>query len=121
LTRFSFDEISHGQRTIIALYALLFGLKCHEYSFFIDEPDNFLALPEIQPWLNALIDKCDLGEIVQAVLISHHPELIDFLGISRGILFERGLNGHIRTRKAADVANGSGLKLSETIARGWEK
>lgn len=118
---FGFDELSDGQRALIVLYTLLFGLRNHEYAIFLDEPDNYLALAEVQPWLDALMDKCDSDEIVQAALISHHPELIDHLGGSRGILFEHDESGLIHTKKAAEIRNEANLKLSEIIARGWEK
>lgn len=44
-------ELSDGQKTLIALYTLLYGTKSEDYILCIDEPENFLALPEIQPWL----------------------------------------------------------------------
>jgi len=72
------DELSDGQRALIALYALVY-LAGEQDVLFLDEPDNYVALAEIQPWLIALSDRCGKRPR-QAVLCSHHPELIDYLG-----------------------------------------
>ena len=114
---FDFDELSDGQRVAIILYTLLYGLRGGGYSLFIDEPQNFVALAEIQPWLIALQDACG-SDIAQAVLISHHPEPIDYLGAEAGIWLERSANGTTLLGKKPAVTEG-GLKLSEVVARGW--
>jgi len=69
----SFGALSDGQKMLIGLYTLLFfsTLQKQGFSLFIDEPDNFVALREIQPWLSRLVDECG-DSIEQAVLISHH-------------------------------------------------
>jgi predicted ATPase len=114
---YNFDELSDGQRQLIVLYSLLYGLKGEGYSLFLDEPDNYVALREIQPWLTSLQDAC--GEsISQAVLISHHPEVIDYLAGSAGLWFERPENGATRVLDKPPTGV-NGLKTSETIARGW--
>jgi len=41
---------------LIALYTLIFVLENQGVLLFIDKPDNFLALWEIQPWLIILDD-----------------------------------------------------------------
>lgn len=115
---YDFSELSDGQRVLVALYATLFVLKDEGVSLFLDEPDNFVALREIQPWLTALTDSCGEG-IEQAVLISHHPEIIDHLALSSGRWFDRDANGPARVSEKPK-AQVSGLKPSETIARGWE-
>ena len=114
---FHFDQLSDGQRVIIVLYALLFSLQDLGHSVFIDEPENYLALPEIQPWLMELNDACGEG-LPQAVLISHHPELIDYLGPECGKWIERDPLGPTRVKKLPEQID-EGLKLSEQIARGW--
>ena len=113
-----FSELSDGQRVLVALYTLLFGLKDQGVSLFLDEPDNFVTLREIQPWLMALTDSCGEG-IEQAVLISHHPEIIDQLALSYGRWFDRDKNGPTRVTDKPK-AQVDGLKPSETISRGWE-
>ena len=112
------DEVSDGQRALIVLYALIHLSKDQGYTLLLDDPDNYVTLPEIQPWLMALSDAC--GEAVhQAVLCSHHPELIDYLGGDSGLLLRREQSGVVTARRpeAEDVEDG--LKLSELIARGW--
>ena len=92
------DEVSDGERALIVLYALIHLGQGQGYALFLDEPDNYVALPEIQPWLMALSDAC--GEAVpQAVLCSHHPELIDYLGGDSGLLLQREKSGVVTARK----------------------
>lgn len=116
-----FDEISDGQRALVALYALIHLTRDQGYTLFLDEPDNYVALSEIQPWLMTLEDAC--GEsLPQAVIASHHPELIDFLGSDSGVLLKRETSGNITTRRPeVSGEESAGLKLSELIARGWEE
>ena len=52
------DELSDGQRALIAVHALVHLAAGQGYSLFLDEPDNYVALAEIQPWLLALEDAC---------------------------------------------------------------
>lgn len=113
-------ELSDGQKMLLALYTLLNGTKSEDYTLCIDEPENFLALPEIQPWLTQLYDLCSSGQI-QSLLISHHPELINYLLASPiGYWFERGSNAPVRVRPISnELADSSGLPISELIARGW--
>lgn len=114
------DEISDGQRALIALYALVRLTAGQGYTLLLDEPDNYVALAEIQPWLIGLADACG-GEVPQAVLCSHHPELIDYLGGDRGLVFRRESSGVTVVRPSNDLAVEGGLKLSEVVARGWEQ
>jgi len=116
---FDFNELSDGQRQLIVLYMMVFGLSNEGLHLFLDEPDNYVELREIEPWLAQLA--CRVGDgIAQAVLISHHPQVIDYLAGSAGRWFERDPVGPARVgdKPKAQV---EGLKTSETIARGWEK
>jgi len=114
---YRFDELSGGQKALIILYALVGATGGLGYTLFLDEPENFLQLSEIQPWLMALKDACD-SKISQAVLISHHPELIDYLGAEAGIWLTRSPSGATRIGCYTPPPD-SGLKLSEQVARGW--
>lgn len=114
------NEISDGQRALIALYSLVRLAAGQGYTLFLDEPDNYLALTEIQPWIIGLADACG-GDVPQAVLCSHHPELIDYLGGDRGLVLRRESSGVTVARPSNDLAIEGGLKLSEVIARGWER
>ena len=116
---YDFNELSDGQRMLIALYSILFGLKDEGVSLFLDEPDNFVALREIQPWLMALSDYAGEG-VEQSVIISHHPDIINYLAPSSGRWFERESNVPARVSNKPK-ATAQGLTPAETIARGWEK
>jgi len=114
---FDFEQLSDGQRVLIVLYSLLLGLQDLGHTVFLDEPENYVSLPEIQPWLMELNNACGDG-FPQAVIISHHPELIDYLGPECGKWIERDPLGPIRVKKLPEQIE-KGLKLSEQIARGW--
>jgi predicted ATPase len=112
-----FEQLSDGQRVIIILYSLLFGLKDLDYTLLLDEPENYVSLPEIQPWLMELNNVC--GEnFRQVILISHHPELVDYFGPENGVWIEREPTGPTRMQKLP-IDENSNLKLSEQMARGW--
>jgi predicted ATPase len=115
---YRFNELSDGQRALMVLYALLFAADEVKYTLFLDEPENYIALPELQPWLMDLKDNTEESEF-QTVIISHHPEYIDYLGPSHGIWFKREEGGPTRIGKLA-VPIDNILKLSELIERGWE-
>lgn len=121
--RLRFGELSDGQRALVVLYALL-HLRSSDARVVmcLDEPENFVALSEIQPWLIALVELCE-DTPSQALICSHHPELIDYLGADRGILLRRPAAGATTAEPVSSLrADGpveGGLKLSELIARGW--
>ncbi len=114
---YNFSELSDGQRVLVALYTLLYGTRHKGYTLCIDEPENFLALREIQPWLTMLYDFCNDGEI-QALLISHHPELIDYLAKSAGYWFDCQSNYPVRVKRIADCGEDN-ISISKLVARGW--
>jgi energy-coupling factor transporter ATP-binding protein EcfA2 len=116
---FDFNELSDGQKALIVLYTLLHCAVGPDTTICIDEPDNYLALAEIQPWLFALSDRID-DEGGQAILISHHPELINLLAPQHGVLFSRTGGGPVRVEPYRPDALGI-LSPSEQIARGWER
>ena len=113
-----FDELSEGQRVLIALYAILHFLLPKLTTFCIDEPDNFIALAEIQPWLFGVLDRVDESG-GQVVIASHHPELINMLAPDHGIILERDGAGPITARKYKTDRE-SKLAPAERVARGWE-
>ena len=109
---YRFDQLSDGQRALIVLYLLLFAndARC---TLFLDEPDNYITLPELQPWLAELEDGCG-DTLPQTILISHHPEAIDFLS-HRTVWLGRDPESHTRI---LDVTNDTRLKTSELYAQG---
>ena len=110
-----FSELSDGQRVLICLYSLLEFIVTRNACIFLDEPENYIAIPEIQPWLMELRDRVDdLG--AQVTLISHHPEIVNYMAPELGIVFEREGPGPVRVHKyvSSDL-----LAPAEQIARGW--
>ena len=73
---FSISELSDGQRYLIALYMVLHFLIARGSTVIIDEPDNFIALREIQPWLLAAEEAVEENR-GQLILVSHHPEILN--------------------------------------------
>lgn len=114
---YRFDELSDGQRALTVLYAIMRFTLQEGTTLCIDEPENYLALPEIQPWLLAFEMACQEAD-AQAILISHHPELIDLLALEKGLLFSRSNAGPVRTHPV-DVEELGSITVSDFIARGW--
>jgi len=113
-----FHDLSDGERVLIALYALLTCQPDEPSTLCIDEPENFLALPEIQPWLDELDESLQSGDR-QALLISHHPKLINFLALDAGRWLHRDTGGPTRERRITAAEADTGLPVSELVARGW--
>ena len=115
------NEISDGQRALMALYALIHLSAGLGYTLLLDEPENHIALAEIQPWLMELEDRCG-DSIPQTVICAHHPEVIDFLGAEHGVHLLRERSGATQLKKLSEISHVSAnsLKLSELLARGWE-
>ncbi len=115
---YGLDQLSDGQRALIALYSLTMLTDDRRVSLFIDEPDNYLALREIQPWLAQAMERC--GEsLEQIVVVSHHPVTIDYMAGAHGRWFFRDGDGPARVSDQPKAAV-DGLSISETIARGWD-
>ena len=110
-----FRDLSEGQRVLAILYAVIFGLIGKVSVLCFDEPDNFISLAEIQPWLQALRDAIE-EHSGQAMVVSHHPEVIDYLALDSAWRFERPVGPVVARQVEADRS--SGLTLSQTIARG---
>lgn len=114
---FEFGELSDGQRSLIALYTVLEFAVRKDRTVLLDEPDNFLALPELQPWLLQLLDRVD-DRNSQVIIVSHHPELMNQLAMDCGLVLSREGCGPVRARKYQSSSDGT-LAPSEEIARGW--
>ncbi|HKH45105.1 MAG TPA: AAA family ATPase [Thermoanaerobaculia bacterium] len=112
---YGLSELSEGQRVLTVLYAAVCGLVHEGEVLCFDEPDNFVALAEIQPWLQVLRDTLE-ARGGQAMIISHHPEVMDYLALDSLWWFERPSGLVVAKPYEADAA--SPLKLSELVARG---
>ena len=121
---YRFDQLSDGQRALLVLYSLVFETIPDTGSasdsadiprtLFLDEPDNYVTLPELQPWLAELEDGAG-DTLPQVVLVSHHPEAIDFLA-GNTVWLAREPESHTRI---VEPRNNTGLRMSEVYARGW--
>jgi predicted ATPase len=117
-TRYSISELSDGQRMLIGLYMVLHFVIAKGQTVILDEPDNFVSLREIQPWLLSAEQAVEESK-GQLILISHHPEILNQWAQEYGLRFFREENGHVRTEKFKTDYDGV-LQPSEVIARGWE-
>ncbi|MBL8755445.1 MAG: AAA family ATPase [Planctomycetes bacterium] len=114
---YRFAELSDGQRALIGLYTIMHCAVNAHSLVMLDEPDNFVALAELQPWLVGFADKVNAAG-GQAVVASHHPEIIDYLAGSGTTMVKRDADGTTKVFPwHIDVSNG--LKASEALARGW--
>ena len=114
---FDFMNMSDGQRQLIVLYTVLEALRAGTFSTVLfDEPDNFVSMREIQPWLENLNDICD-EQNKQALIISHHPEIVNKMARGEELWFSRQAGAHVVVNPFPKVAD---LPPSEVMARGWE-
>ncbi len=113
-----FDRLSDGQRCLAALYTGLLVAEETECSFLWDEPDNYVSLREIQPWLTGVRDLAE-EKGRQCILISHHPELINTLAVENGALIYRDTGGPSRVKPF--VTDTKGMSPAEVVACGWEE
>ena len=118
LATFSFDELSDGQRALIGLYTIIHTAPSVFSTLCIDEPENFVALAEIQPWLNMLRDLEEDG--VQIFTASHHPELLNQLATGTGIVLDRP-NGRHTIARPFSASGQTTLSPAEIVARGWDR
>jgi predicted ATPase len=114
---FSFAELSDGQKCLICLYAILHFVISKGSTVILDEPDNFVALREIQPWLMNVLDMIE-DRHGQILIISHHPELINQMAVLQGLEFLRDATGPVRVQ---EFKSDSPLTPAELVARGWER
>ena len=116
-----FADLSDGQKCLIALYSLLGVQRSDSFTLFLDEPENFLALPEVHAWLDAMDRQFeDQQSQGQYLLISHHPWMIDFLAKHNGLwLYRSNQTGSVRVRPIQIDESDDGLPISVLVERGW--
>lgn len=115
---FQFDELSDGQRVLIALYTFLQVGFGEESIVCLDEPENYLALAEIQPWLLESMDRTEEAG-AQLIVASHHPEVLNQMAPDSALIFYRDAHGEVRAKRF-EHADYTGLTPAELVARGWE-
>jgi len=106
-------ELSEGQRALLVLYAIRHMIAERASLVVFDEPDNYLAYEEIQPWLSGMRDAVLTGNATLLV-ISHHPEVIDYLAPDQVLRFWRDEAGPTRVEEPK-IALATGLTASEAI------
>jgi hypothetical protein len=115
---FRLEELSDGQRSLICLYTITHFAMADRRTVIIDEPESFVSLREIQPWLMTASELATDSH-AQLILISHHPELIDQWAPRHGIRFLRDGAGPVYVKRWTGVPESS-LSAAELVARGWE-
>jgi energy-coupling factor transporter ATP-binding protein EcfA2 len=111
-----FDQLSDGEKALVGLYMVRTALATGaSQTVLIDEPDNFVGLPELQPWVLSLRELLDDNH--QAILISHHPEILSNAGEDFGRYLWR--DNHTSPTRIGPLKVPAGLNPGEAIARGW--
>ncbi len=111
-----FHQLSDGERSLVGLYMVRAALATNAArTVVIDEPDNYVGLPELQPWVLAMRELLD--DAHQAILISHHPEVLGSVGEEFGSYLWR--DNHTSPTRIGPLKIPAGLSAGEAIARGW--
>ncbi len=111
-----FNQLSDGEKAIVGLYMVRAALATGAaQTVLIDEPDNFVGLPELQPWVLSLREMLD--EDHQAIIISHHPEVLNNAGEEFGCYLWR--DNHTSPTRIGPLKVPAGLNPGEAVARGW--
>lgn len=110
------EQLSDGERGLIGLYMVRAALETGAArTVFLDEPDNFVGLPELQPWVLSMRELLD--EEHQLILISHHPEILSNSGTANGRYLWR--DNHTSPTRIGPLKVPEGMTAGEAIARGW--
>lgn len=111
-----FDQLSDGEKALVCLYMVRVAIETGAVqTVLIDEPDNFVGLPELQPWVLSLRELLDDDH--QAILISHHPEILNGAGPDFGSYLWR--DNHAAPTRIGPLMVPVGITAGEAIARGW--
>jgi predicted ATPase len=111
-----FHQLSDGEKSLVGLYMIRAALETNAArTLVIDEPDNYVGLPELQPWVLSLRELLD--DEHQAILISHHPEILGNAGEEDRIYLWR--DSHQLPTRIGQLKVPDGLSPAEAVARGW--
>jgi AAA15 family ATPase/GTPase len=128
------SDLSDGQRLRVVYYAMLAQLQVQaekkdsansavQQYWFIDEPDNFIQLSEIQPLLQMMNEQVDKSNL-QLSIISHHPEVYNYMIANHANEFGmytyhvQRPNG-FQSRIKPIVWKPEGISIAEQLANGW--
>ena len=113
------NELSDGQRVLLVLYTILHVVAPRSTFLVLDEPDNFVAQSEIQPWLSALRETVMESGRGTLLVISHHPEVIDYLAADEALYLWRREDGPTQVKNlASELDRSQGLRASEWLHLG---
>jgi len=122
---YDFGELSDGQRALAALHTVTAVIQASKedkrspsISFCIDEPENYVALAELQPWILTVEDALDQSR-AQVLVASHHPEFINMYAGSDAVRLYREKAGPVRLAQFL-TDDETTWAPAEIIARGWE-
>lgn len=111
-----FEQLSDGEKALIGLYMVQAALSTGAVqTVMVDEPDNYVGLPELQPWVLSLMELLD--DKHQAILISHHPEILSSAGVEAGCYLWR--DNHTSPTRSGPLNIPEGMTPGEAMARGW--
>lgn len=111
-----FDQLSDGEKALLGLYMVRAALNTGAVqTVLFDEPDNYVGLPELQPWVLTLREILD--DVHQAILITHHPEILSSAGQDHGRYLWR--DNHTSPTRIGPLKTPDGISPGEAIARGW--
>lgn len=135
-TQYPLTDLSDGQRMLIALYTLVYAHHNVNYRTFehdgtgyiqepprliicVDEPENYVALPEIQRVLREFQEARE-DQAVQTLLISHHPTTLNYFLVEPiAYWLERDGEMQTRARRVSMEADDTGLTPAELVEREW--
>jgi len=114
------DELSSGQIALIILEVAIAAATERGGALLLDEPSNYLGLPEIQPLLVRLQDAALEGRF-QVVMTAHHPIAVDLLAAGYGVWLDREPTGPARVHRVqladSTMDDKSAMRVSDLEAR----
>jgi predicted ATPase len=112
----NFSQLSDGEKMLVALYMLHAVMSTTKGSLtvLIDEPDNFVSIQELQPWLLEMDEV--VSDMHQLLIISHNAEILESVS-SQLHYFDR--DNHSAPTRIKHLTVPEGLRIGEALARGW--
>ncbi|MBF0308355.1 MAG: AAA family ATPase [Magnetococcales bacterium] len=120
VSNLEFNQLSDGQKALIVLYSILVAYSNRKCTVLFDEPENYLALPEVQHWFQMVLEYYDQEEesSSQYLMLSHHPRIMDGFAMD-DITWLYCQNGMTRKRNMLDGDREKELPLSILVEQGW--
>ena len=110
-----FDQLSDGEKMLVGLYMIHAALSLGIVdTVMIDEPDNYVSLQELPPWLLSIAELIDKAR--QMLIISHNAE-INENNPSGSVYFWR--DNHSSPTRIGPSNIPEDLSFGEALARGW--